>query len=258
MLRVNSILLGLWAAWSMQAGAAPHDLSAAGVAEFTAAYRAWDEARFRAAAELFQEATTHEPANATNFYWLGAAQFHRLLQLQSFSTNRPNETAAKAALDAAAAALTQAVRLDEQHAESHALLGTLYGMKIKGSLLRAARFGPRVAKHQGLALKHGATNPRVQYLLGMCQFHTANQPSEWQAALQTLRKAETLFAAEAKTTATPLEPRWGYDTCLTFLGRTYERLGQGKEAVECFQKALAMHPADHLAQEGLKRASEKR
>jgi len=231
-------------------------LAAAGVTEFTAAYQAWDGARFAAAAELFRRATTNAPANATNFYWLGAAQFHRMLQLQTASGNRTNKTAARAALDAAVDALTVAVKLDESHAESHALLGTLYGMKINGNLLRGARFGPRVARHQELALKHGKSNARVQYLLGMCQFHTANKPAEWQAALQTLLKAEKLFEAEAKTTAAPLDPRWGYDSCLTFLGRTYELLGQRKEAVDYFRKALALHPADHLAKEGLKRASE--
>jgi hypothetical protein len=132
------------------------------------------------------------------FYWLGTAQFHRMLQLRHAPANRTNEAAAKAALDAAVDALTVAVKLDERHAESHALLGTLYGMKINGSLLRGARFGPRVAKHQELALKHGASNPRVQYLLGMGQFHTAKKPAGWQAALQTLLTAEKLFEAEAK------------------------------------------------------------
>lgn len=256
MLRVNSILIGLLAAWSVPASAAWNDLRAAGVAEFTAAYQAWDGARFAAAAEWFRRAATHAPRNVTNFYWLGAAQFHRLLPLQNASAHRTNQAAAKAALDAAVDALTRAVKLDERHAESHALLGTLYGMKINGSLLRGMRFGPRVAQHQELALKHGASNPRVQYLLGMGQFHTANQPAEWQAALRTLLQAEKLFEAEAKTTAAPLDPRWGYDSCLTFIGRAYELLGQEKEAGDYFRKALALHPVDHLAQEGLKRISE--
>jgi tetratricopeptide (TPR) repeat protein len=258
MRRVNSILIGLLATLSVQTSAAANDLSAAGVAEFNAAYQAWDGARFGAATELFRRATANEPANATNFYWRGTAQFHRMLQLQNAPAHRTNEAAAKVALDAAVDTLTLAVKLDEHHAESHALLGTLYGMKINGSLLRGARFGPRVAKHQELALTHGASNPRVQYLLGMCQFHTANKPAEWQAALQTLLKAERLFVVEAKTTAAPLEPRWGQSSCLTFIGRAYELLGQPKEAAAYFRKALVLHPLDHVAQSGLKRVSEKK
>ena len=69
-------------------------LAAAGVTEFTAAYQAWDGARFAAAAELFRRATTNAPTNVTNFYWLGAAQFHRMLQLQSTPANRTNQAAA--------------------------------------------------------------------------------------------------------------------------------------------------------------------
>ena len=255
MFRVNCILLGLLATLAVNASAASNDLSNAGVVEFNAAYQAWDGERFAASAELFRRATTNEPANATNFYWLGAAQFHRMLQLQNAPANRTNEAPAKAALDAAVDALTVAVKLVEGHAETHALLSTLYGMKINGNLLRGVRFGPRVAKHQELALKHGASNPRVQYLLGMCQFHTANKAAEWQAALQTLLKAEKLFETEPKTT---VALRWGQSSCLTFIGRAYENLGKATEAAPYFRKALAMHPADHLAEEGLKRASEKK
>lgn len=132
----------------------------------------------------------------------------------------------------------------------------LYGMKIKGNRVRGARLGSRVAKHRELALKHGASNLRVQYVLGMCQFHVTHKPVEWQAALRTSRKAEKLFEAEAKTIAAPFDPRWGYDRFLTFLGRTCELLGQRKEAVDYVRKAPGMHPANHLAKEGLKRASQ--
>lgn len=256
MFRVNFILIGLLATLSVQARAASNDLSAAGVAEFKAAYQEWDGARFAAAAELFRRATTNAPTNVTNFYWLGSAQFHRMLQLQNASGHRTNEAAAKAALDAAVDALTIGVKLDERHAENHALLGTLYGMKINGNLIRAARFGPRVAMHEELGMKLGATNPRVHYLVGMCQFHTANKPAEWQATLVTLLKAEKLFEAETKTTAALLDPRWGKSSCLTFIGRTYELLGHRKEALDYFGKALAMHPADHIANQGLKRVSQ--
>ncbi len=238
-----------------RAESAADKVTAAGIVEFTTAYQAWDATRFAAASELFRQASTNTSATATNIYWLGASEFHRMLQLRG---NPTNSAAADAALDSAVEALLIAVKLDDNHAESQALLGTLYGMKINGSLVRAAWFGPRVAKYQGGALKSGAANPRVQYLLGMCQFHTAKKPAAWQEALESLLKAEKLFDAEAKTAAAPLEPRWGHDSCLTFIGRTYELLGQRKEAGEYFSRALALHLADHLAREGLKRVSEKK
>ena len=231
-------------------------LTLAGIAEFTAAYQAWDGERFGAAAELFRQASTNAPSSSTPFYWLGTAQFHRLLQLQSSPVTRTNMLAADAAGDAALAALNTAVRLDERQAESHALLGTLYGMKINGNALRAVRFGPRLMKHRNQAMEFGAEDPRVRYLLGMCQFHTAKKPAAQREALATLLAAEKLFAVEAQRARRPLEPRWGRSSCLTFIGRAYEVLGQRTEAAGYFRQALAEHPSDHLAQEGLARVAD--
>ena len=70
--------------------------------------------------------------------------------------------------------------------------------------------------------------------------------------------AEKLFEAEAKTAAAPLDPRWGYDSCLTFIGRTYEVLGAADEGGGVFPQSPAEHPADHLAKDGLKRVTEKK
>ena len=233
-------------------------LMVAGVKEFTAAYKAWDGQRFGAAAQLFRQASTNAPGSCTNYYWLGAAEFHRMLQARSLPLTPANTLVANAAMDAALAALEIAVKLDERHAESHALLGTLYGMKINGNLLRGARFGPRVWKHQKKAMEFGAQDPRVRYLLGTCQFHTATKPSAQREALATLLLAERLYAAEAQRAGGPLEPRWGRSSCLTFIGRTYELLGQRVEAANYFRKALAEHPADHVARDGLARVAEKK
>lgn len=227
-----------------------------GITEFTAAYRAWDGERFAAAAATFRQAATNATASSTNFYWLGVAEFHRMLYLQSQPTAASDKRVAAAAMDHAVDAFDEALRRNPRDGESHALLGTLWGMKIGGNLVRAARFGPRVARHRKLALELGPANPRVAYLLGTGQFHTANRPAKQREALATLLEAEKLFEAEARTPRGPLEPRWGHATCLTFIGRTYERLGERELAVAYYRKALAAHPADHVAQEGLARLGE--
>ena len=246
-------ILLLFVLRSAHAESSGEDLTVKGIAEFTAAYQAWDGRRFAAAAALFRQATTNAPANRTSFYWLGVAEFHRMLHAQTLPAWASNKLVASAALDAALAALHRAVKLDPRDAESHALLGTLYGMKIDGNLIRGARFGPRLAEHCKQALETGAGNPRAQYLLGACQFHTAKKPAKQREALATFLQAEALFEAEAKLPAAPLDPRWGWSSCLTFIGRTYERLGERTNAAAYFHKALAQHPADHLAKEGLAR-----
>ncbi len=249
-------ILFMLTAFLARADQSAQELSLRGVKQFNAAYEAWDGTQFATAAELFRQATTNAPQNCTNFYWLGAAEFHRMLQLQHQPAARSNNLTANAAMEAAVAALEQAVKLNPADAESHALLGTLYGMKINGSLIRGAFLGPRVADHRKKALEFGAKNPRVQYLLGTCEFHTAKKAAAWQEALATFLKANELYDVEAGITAGPLEPRWGRDTCLTFIGRTYEKLADRTQAAEFYRKALAARPADHLAKEGLARVTE--
>ena len=251
-------ILFLFALLSARAESSGDVMTVKGIAEFTAAYQAWDGRRFAAAADLFRQAITNAPANSRNFYWLGVAEFHRMLQAQTQPASASNKLAAASAQDAALDALNRAVKLDPKDAESHALLGTLYGMKIDGNLIRGARFGPRVQKHRQAAMEHGSKNPRVQYLLGTCQFHTAKKPGAWREALGTFLEAEKLYEGESKIAPGPLEPRWGYASCLTFIGRTYERLGQGKEAADYFRKALARQPSDHLAKDGLSRVTAKK
>ena len=55
--------------------------------------------------------------------------------------------------------------------------------------------------------------------------------------------------------AKPFEPRWGRSSCLTFIGKTYEQLGEPIKAADYFRRALAEHPADHIAKDGLARVT---
>ena len=254
MIRVLTILL-LLAGPVARADSDTDKLTMAGIVEFTNAYQAWDGVRFAAAVNLFQQACTNADATATNYYWLGTADFHRLLQLLGRPDGAANKLAASAALDAAVDALTQAVKLDAGHAECHALLGTLYGMQIGENRLSAMWLGPRVQRELKLAFANGAKNPRVQYLLGMSQFYTALRTASRREALTSLLAAEKLFETEARTPPGPLEPRWGHDSCLTFIGSSYEKMGRRAEAENYFRKALALHPQDGLAQAGLRRVT---
>ncbi|MCX6880505.1 MAG: hypothetical protein NTW21_42875 [Verrucomicrobia bacterium] len=245
----KAVLFLLASAVLVRANPAADKLTAAGIAEFSAAYQAWDGERFGNAAELFRQAEVNTPTSATNPYWRGVALFHRMLQLKS----TPDPKAADAAMDAAVTSLETAVKLNSENAECHALLGTLYGMKINGSMLRAIRYGPRVQHHQEQALKYRPANPRVRYLLGTGQFHTAKDAAARREALNTLLAAERLFNAEATQPVKEFEPRWGSSSCLTFIARSYESLGQKTEAAAYYRKTLIAHPGDHVAKEGLTR-----
>ena len=221
-----------------------------GIVEFTAAYQAWDATGFARAAGTFAKACTKQPDSGTNFYWKGVAEFHRLLHLLGSPTN---QTEAMEALQKTITTLTTAVKLDGSNAESHALLGTVYGMSIAENPLRAMWLGSRVMSEQEQALQCGSSNPRVQYLLGMSHYHAPKMWGGKTKALECLLKAERLFTVEAEQPAGPTEPRWGRSNCLAFIGKTYDALGKPAEAEKYFRKALEVNPHDKLAQAELEK-----
>jgi len=224
----------------------------AGVAEFNTAFQAWDGEKFAHAGKLFQQATAREPNNATNFYWLGVAEFHLMLQLRS---TPGHDAAAETAETAALAAFTTAVNLDSHNAEDHALLATIYGIRIGENWLRAVTLGPRAMSHSKTALQEGATNPRVHYLLATGEFYMASGDVDLRKALDDLLLADTYFGREAGSIQNPLAPHWGRSSCHTFIGLTYEKLGNRARAADYFRKSLAEHPADNLARTGLIRVT---
>jgi len=243
---IRALAIGILAtAMVVHADEAADQLTRAGIGEFNAAFQAWDGGRFAKAAHHFKQAAKKNPKSTAAHYWQGTASFHRMLQIQSES--KPDVHTAHAAMDEAIHALETAVTLDPHHAESHALLGTLYGMKIQGGIFNAIRFGPRVQNHQKHALQSGGDNPRVRYLLGTGRFHTAKNHAAYREALHTLLAAEKLFIAEAKRPPKPLDPRWGLSSCRTFIGLAYLKLGEQAHAAQYFRKALADHPNDHVA-----------
>lgn len=228
----------------------PMESANSGVEEFYAACKAWDAEGFANAAELFGKAAKQEPTSAAYKYWEGISQFHRMLQIESNPGGKESPKA-KSAMEAALAAFEGALDLDANHAESHALIATIFGMKIHSNMLNAVRYGPMLQQHQKEAVRLGAKNPRVKYLLGVGLLHTAKDDDAKRKALDTLLAAEKLFAEEATHSADPLSPRWGSVSCRTFIGVAYKMLGRNAEAIDYFNRALAEHPSDHIARQEL-------
>lgn len=221
-----------------------------GIARFQAAYQQWDGDGFWNAANDFQQAVAESPNSPTGHYWLGVSHFHRMLQLRSLN-QEALDTAADTEMAAAIESLDTAVELNPKDAESHAILATLYGMRIEANLLLALRYGPLVQSHQKQALASGPNNPRVQYLLGVGLLKTARDNDDRTAALATLLKAESLFETENRSAPTTEKPHWGHDACLTFIAQAHAELGHRDDAIAYYRKSLAARPHNQPALAGL-------
>jgi tetratricopeptide (TPR) repeat protein len=231
------------------AWAAETNLTATGVAEFTAAYQAWDGTGLQKATSIFAQATD----SSTNQYWRGTAEFHRLLFLLGEPKTPTHRLAAAQALEDAATALQRAVKLDPAHGESHALLSTVYGLSIAANPARGLWLGKRVVDQEKVARKLSPDNPRVLYLAGMNRYYGPALLGGKSEGLKLLLAAEKLFETEAGKQARPVEPRWGRNTCLVYIGKTYDALGKASEAEEYFRKALKLNPQDKLAKSELEK-----
>jgi len=231
--------------------------TAEGMRLFTEAYRTWSGDGLAKSGEAFADAVRRDPHSADARYWLGVSQFHRMLYFQHHPKAKTMEKHADAQREAAIGTFERLLEIDPNHAEAHALLGTLLGMKIQGGMFRAMRYGPALQRHQKKALHSGPKNPRVRYLSGVGLFHVAKNAADYRKALAELELAETLFAGEVKKKQDGLHPRWGQSSNLTFKGLALEKLGRKKEAVAEFRRALVMHPADQKAKNALHRLGAK-
>ncbi|HEY0160628.1 MAG TPA: hypothetical protein VGF28_25295 [Thermoanaerobaculia bacterium] len=122
------------------------------------------------------------------------------------------------------ALLAEAAALLEQNddAESHALLGSVYGAMIGVEPARGPELGAKARRELAKALELAPHNPRVHLLLGTSAFH---RPVEYgggpAVAERHLRRAIELFQQEPE--AKPW-PNWGRAEAYGYLERTAKQL----------------------------------
>lgn len=243
----GSLLLGT----NLQAAGPAEPALLQGIAQLDQAVHTWDPQALLAAAQTFQQAVTLDPQSAVAQYWLGAAHYHLATYFLYARPGDRDPKAGEAQVDAGVRALRQATQLDPQASESFALLGVLQGMKLQLNVWTALSNGPAIEANRNQALKLDPDNPRVHFLTGVSMWFAPEILGEREQALVHLLRAEQLFAVEHDRSPAPLEPTWGYSTCLTFLGDVYARRQEATRAYAYYQKALLIDPADQRALEQL-------
>lgn len=218
------------------------------VALFTSAYAGWDGDGFRRAAENLEEAVRRQPGSFLPRYWLGAARFHQALCLRD---DPASEEATERALDGAEEALEKALELDGSCGECFALLSVITGIRIGRNPLSGIWRGSRFKKQAEAALRLSPENPRVHYLVGTNYYHGPQRADSRDRARDHFLRAESLYEKELRTPADDLEPRWGYDSTLAFLGDILREAGDREKAREYYNRTLAVNPGNGRARQGL-------
>ncbi len=225
-----------------------------GTALFDSAYNAWDDSLFLQAERHFIDMAQRYEQSHLPYYWQGVANFY-LVSYTLFGLQRDRNTdAAREYIRRGLASLDRALDRKPGDAESLAMWGTLTGMRIYLSPMRAPFLGPSVMQAIQNAMQADSTNPRVHYLVGVSYYFTpAVLGGGVDKGLSYMRRAEELFEREDRAPSDPLEPRWGYSTCLGFIAQAYERKGRVQKARTYYRKALRVNPQDKMARMGLRR-----
>jgi len=223
----------------------------AGLRQFRVGYHAWDREALASAEDTFEAACARHPREYAVHYWLGTVRFHMLLH-RSGDLDQPMEDPEFRHLTRdASKPLETATRLNAADSEAHAMLGTITGMRIGRNRKRALWLGPALMRHRSHALRHGARNPRTQYLVGAGYLHGPGYLGGPAKGLPFLLKAEELYEEESKAERESTAPAWGRDHCLVFIGEVFRGMGEPDRSEVYFRKALEVNPQSGLARRAL-------
>ena len=143
-------------------------------------------------------------------------------------------------LDEAAEALEQNVEAKPDDAESRALLASVMGMQIEGSMFRAMSLGPKSSSHLERAEAVAPENPRVALLQGIKAMYT---PSMFGGGVDKAQakfdRAHELFEKQA---ADGPWPNWGLVDTYAWRGRLAAKRGDKAGARALYERALELKP----------------
>ena len=137
--------------------------------------------------------------------------------------------------------LKEAIELEDNFSDAHALLASAYGQKIGLKPHLGMVLGPETKRVLEKSKRLDGNNPRVVLIDGMSDYYTpAMFGGDKQRAISKMEHALELFAKEEIRDT--LQPSWGYDEACAQLGIMRQDAGDIEGAREAFVKALEVNP----------------
>ena len=137
--------------------------------------------------------------------------------------------------------LKKAIDLEDNFADSHALLAGTYGQKIGLKHHLCIVLGPKAKEAREKSKRLEGDNPRVALIEGLHDYYTpARFGGDKQRALHNFELAVELFSKEE--ICNPFQPSWGYDEACAWLGILRVEQQNIEGARKAFVKALEVNP----------------
>jgi len=238
-IRVALVICGILTLASAPASVASQDQEALlrrGLTLLEQGVNALDVALVREAMTDFQKASSMPESGRLARYY-GALSAYRIANILIDSDRR----VAVAELNSAIDQLEDLTSSHPEWAEPLCLLAGCYGQKIMARPLQAIFLGPKYNSAIEQAEKLDPANPRVVLFRAI---GTLNAPRAFggdrEKAIAGLRQAADLFSAQEASTS--MEPSWGQEDALAWLGIAYRDAGEIDSARQAFSRALELNP----------------
>ncbi len=197
----------------------------------------WDYNGFVKAKSLLDGLEVESSLLYLSYYYQGLINY----KLAIFHIQKKERGKAKKLINDAIKILEASINLRDNFSESHALLGTLLGMKISFYPFLSPFLGYRSFSEFEIAINSDSKNPRNYLLRGITYFHT---PSIFGGGISNAKNdfeyAIKLFEEEKK--GNPILPSWGLCEAYTWLGLCYLKNREREMAKETFLKGLEKCP----------------
>ncbi len=185
---------------------------------------------------ILERALFVRPSDEFTLYYLAYADY-------SISIMVMNKNKAQAAqyIDEAINYADKALQINKKSAETLALLGTIYGIKISLDNQDMMVYGPKSNRVIAEALSLEPDNPRVLLQAGINKMYTPEfYGGSKTEAMRLFEKAVSIF--DSSSAVDSLKPDWGRLESLAWLGRCFEGQKDFSKAVDVYKKALSENP----------------
>lgn len=192
-----------------------------------------DEKTLMAARQVFERCAQEGGNRAWCYYDLGRTDSY-LIQAREHSGNRKG---ALEALDSGIENVRRSVELDDNFADSHALLADLYGRKIGyGGVLAGMKYGSKAEAELSRAMQLDSGDPRIYVVQGRRELYSPKMfGGDIDKAIESFRKSTTI------------NPK--YDEGFVWLAIACDKKGDRDAAKAAVAEALRLNSRSVFAKE---------
>ena len=195
----------------------------------------FDVERLYEAQEKFKRARQDSKYEVLTLYYLALCEYRLAVPFAA----DPDERAQ--CINRTIEHLKQAIELEDNFSDAHALLASAYGQKISLKPHLGMVLGPETKRVLEKSKRLEGDNPRVVLIDGMSDYNTPSMfGGDKKRAISKMEHALELFAKEEIRDA--FQPSWGYDEACAQLGIMHQEAGDIEGAREAFAKALKVNP----------------